>query len=127
MPQYSNIGFDIGGGEYIVPDKSLSKTSNPKVHIAKFGDGYEQRLRKGINNREEQFEVSFENRTISEINKITEFLDPILGVTAFDFTIPSSSSNNLISIKVVATTYNRTYNYNNFNSLTATFRRVYEL
>ena len=75
MPVYSSIGFDIGGGEYVVPDKSLSKTSSPKVHLAKFGDGYEQRLRKGINSIEEQFEVSFENR-----NTLIKIIDIFLNI-----------------------------------------------
>ena len=125
MPANSIGFFNPHTSTYIAPDKSLTKTSTPKVHVAKFGDGYEQRIAKGINNKQEQFNVSFENRTILEIDNIVKYFDDILGVTCFSFTIPATSGT-IKTCKVVCETYNRTYSYNNFNSLTATFRRVYE-
>ena len=122
-----SLGFQLPDTlEYIVPDKSLTKSSTPKIHLAGFGDGYEQRLAKGINNKNEKYSLSFENRPIAEINKIVTYFDEILGVTALDFTIPGESAANPTTIKVVCETYNRTFEYNNFNSLDAEFRRVYE-
>ena len=126
MPAGSIGFFNPHTNTYIAPDISVTKSSTPRVHLAKFGDGYEQRIAKGINNKDEKFNVSFENRTILEINNIVKYFDDVLGVTCFEFTLPAESSGTVKTCKVVCETYNRTYSYNNFNSLNATFRRVYE-
>ena len=123
------IGFGVGGGTgNVVPDKGLSRSSTPSVHKISFGDGYEQRIAKGINSIAESYSASFNNRTKEEIDDIIAFLDSQKGVTAFNFTIPDSnaSSNDETVIKVVCDTYNSSYSYGDFYSATATFRRVFE-
>ena len=68
------IGFTVG---VIVrtPDKMLSRSTQPKVRVASFGDGYEQRLPDGINTLKETFSVSFNTRTKVEIDDIVTFFD----------------------------------------------------
>ena len=67
------IGFTTSaafGSRAIRPDKSLTRKSKPKVHLATFGDGYEQRLADGINSIAEVFNLSFATRTKEEIDDI---------------------------------------------------------
>ena len=42
-----------GAAAYATPDKGLSRGSNPSVLVARFGDGYEQRVADGINSLKE--------------------------------------------------------------------------
>lgn len=41
------------------PDHEESLSQDPTVHIAKFGDGYEQRSATGLNNAPEKWSLSF--------------------------------------------------------------------
>ena len=119
------IGFDIGG-KNIVPDKQLTKSTSPKVKLASFGDGYEQRLRDGINSLSESYSLSFETRTKEEIDDIIQFFELKGGVVPFSFTIPDSNSGGEKTVKVVCPDYSQTYSYDEYYSCSATFRRVYE-
>ena len=127
------IGFTTSvafGGKAIRPDKSLSRSSKPKIHLATFGDGYEQRLADGINSVKETFSVSFATRPKADIDDIVGYLDSLKGVTAFSFTIPDSNgseaSGTETTIKVVCDGFDITYDYGDFYSASAKFRRVYE-
>ena len=108
------------------PDKSMTRSTKPRVHIATFGDGYEQRLADGINTLEETFNISFNTRTKEEIDDIVAFFENKAGVTAFTYTIPDSNNSGETAIKVVCSTWNKVWNYGDYYSATATFRRVYE-
>lgn len=114
------------GSRDILPDKGLTRNSNPRVLVARFGDGYEQRIANGINSIDESFNVTFNNRTKEEIDDITGYLGSLNGVTAFSYTIPDSNNSGETTIKVVCDTFTQNYSYNDFYSASATFRRVYE-
>ena len=123
------IGFIYTGSTYATPDKQLTKTSNPRVLSAKFGDGYEQRIADGINVLEETYSLSFRNRTKEEIDDIVAFLDTKQNVTNFTLTLPDSNNTTRSGerdVKVVATTYSVNYTYDNFYSLNVSLRRVFE-
>ena len=120
------LGFVIGVTN-IVPDKQFSRSTAPKVRVATFGDGYEQRLRNGINSLKEEYSLTFNNRTKSDIDDIVTFFDTQHGVVPFNFTIPDTNgSGGETTIKVVCDNYTKKYDYDDFYSCTATFRRVYE-
>jgi phage-related protein len=131
------IGFTTTatyGAREITPDKSLARKASPRIRVAKFGDGYEQRIVDGINSIEESYTVNFNNRDKEVIDDIVGYLES-LGSASFEFTIPDS---NQISstppntageriIKVVCGQYNLNYdNHPTSYSCSATFRRVYE-
>ena len=122
------LGFEIvvDSGTYYRPDKSLRRKSKPKVHLATFGDGYEQRLADGINSITEIYSVSFATRPKADIDDIVAFFDSKQGVTAFDFTIPDSNNSGETTIKVVCDSFDISYDYGDFYSASAKFRRVYE-
>lgn len=124
------IGFNTTashGNRDIVPDRSLARTSRPRVLKVQFGDGYEQRVAEGINNINESYAVTLNNRPKAEIDDVIAFLDSLNGVTAFNFTIPDTNAGGSeTTIKVVCEDYGLTYNNDEGYSCSATFRRVYE-
>ena len=77
------IGFSTTssyGNRQIVPDKGVSSTETPRVLLASFGDGYEQRIANGINSLEQTFSLSFKTRTKAEIDDIIAFFVSLKGV-----------------------------------------------
>jgi phage-related protein len=118
-----------GAAAYATPDKGLSRGSKPSVLVARFGDGYEQRVADGINSLQESYNISFNNRTKAFIDDVVSFLDAKNGAANFTFTLPDSNNTTRTGekdIKVVCDSYNTTYAYDDFYNLTATLRRVYE-
>jgi len=113
----------------VTPDKTMARNITPRVIQAQFGDGFEQRIIDGINNINEEYSVSFNSRSKQEINAIISTFNTRAGVTAFDFTIPTTAANGSDSettIKVICSTYNQSYDSDGFYSCSATFKRVYE-
>lgn len=119
------LGFNVGGPiGNVVPDRNIGQTSKPNIHKISFGDGYEQRIQKGINNITESFTISFNNRPNTEIDAIMDFLDTQAGVTKFAFTVPNGTGER--TVQVVCEDYSQTYYNTEINSCSATLRRVYE-
>jgi|TARA_R110000744_G_scaffold98835_2_gene191058 phage-related protein len=120
------IGFTVGV-TVRTPDKMLARTTNPQVKVASFGDGYEQRLPDGINTLKESYSVSFSTQPKADIDDIVAFFDTNKGVVPFNFTIPDTNAGGgEKTIKVVCPTWNQVYDYGDYYSCTATFKRVYE-
>ena len=130
MPQFqfTIAAGDIGTGDpasdtVVVADRGLSRSSANKVLTARFGDGYEQRVRDGINIKMDSFAITFANRTATDINRIAAFFDAKAG-NNFDFTVTDHAGDT--TIKVVCDNYDINYLADNFHSMSASFRRVYE-
>lgn len=120
------LGFNVGGSVgNVVPDRNIGQTSKPTTYKIEFGDGYEQRLQRGINSIRESFSISFNNRPNTEIDAIMDFLDSKGGVTSFDFTLPNGTGER--TVKVVCEEYSQTYYNTQINSCSASLRRVYEV
>ena len=121
------IGFTDLTSTVRTPDKGMTKSSSATVHKIQFGDGYMQRVTEGINPIKESYQVSFSNRTITDIDDIVAFLDNKKGVTAFNFTVPdTNSSGNEKTIKVICESYNLNWINGIASTVSATFLRVYE-
>ena len=102
-------------------DFSASESSQPRAHKFASGDGYEQRIRFGLNTDAKEWNLQFKNRTNTERDSILAFFETQAGVTSFDWTPPRGSAGKYVceqwSIEMVA------YNYTN---ITAKFRQVFE-
>lgn len=121
------IGFNYGGSTNAIPDKTMTRKSKPKVLTANFGDGYQQRIADGINSIDEVYTLRFKNREKAFIDDVVDFLDGKKGVTNFDFVVPDpSAGSNEKTIKVICSDYSTNFEYDNFYTLTTTFKRVYE-
>ena len=120
-----NGGANISGFSAAVPvDKGFTRQNTPRIHAVSFGDGYEQRIADGINTLDQTMNVSFSTRPKAEIDDIVAFFESLGGVSKFRMTIDDSNGDE--TIKVVCKTWNQTWAFDNFYSLTATFERVYE-
>tara|TARA_B100000035_G_scaffold25638_1_gene20113 strand:- start:20258 stop:20776 length:519 start_codon:yes stop_codon:yes gene_type:complete len=100
-------------------DRGIGKKSTQRVLVANFGDGYEQRIKDGLNTKDETYNIKFNNRPWEEIELISAFLDV---KTPENFTITIHQED----IKVVCDDYSVTVTQNENQSLTANLRRVYE-
>mgnify|MGYP001167079631 FL=1 len=124
------IGFQISGTNIttatIRPDNDLTRSTKPLVRVVKFGDGYEQRGKKGINSLQESYSIQLKNREKATADDIIKFFDDKGSVTSFDFTVPDeNSTNSERTIKVVCDNYSIKYGNGNFYTISATFRRIY--
>ncbi|ATI62785.1 phage tail protein [Edwardsiella tarda] len=69
----------------VLPDMQVS--AEPKVHVVKFGDGYEQRAPVGINNNLKVYDITIRvNR--QDVCELEDFFARHGGVTAFLWTPP---------------------------------------
>ena len=117
----SNItGFSAG----VSVDKGFTRSNTPVIHAITYGDGFEQRVANGINNLQQTMAVTFNTRPKAEIDDIVAFFESLGGVSKFQMTIDDSNANE--TIKVVCKSWQQTWDYDNFYSLSATFERVYE-
>jgi phage-related protein len=88
------IGFIVTGvnTSKVIPDRSLTNSSTTTVRVAKFGDGYQQRVADGLNSVGSSFSLSFNNRTKEDIDDIVAFFESKKGVASFSFTYPDTNS-----------------------------------
>ena len=123
-----NSGGNITGfSAPVAPDRGFTKQTTPNVLISKFGDGYEQRKIRGINNMVEIYELSFSNRPNTETDDLEAFFISSAGVSKFTFTIPDSNEGTgEKDIKVVCEEWSKSHTQTTATSLTAKLRRVYE-
>ena len=104
------LGFTVSAitDSKVVPDKTLTKQTQPRVRIQRFGDGYEQRIVDGINNITENYTLTFTNRSKTESDDIIAFFDTQAGVAAFNFTIPDTNSTSTTTSVTSGSTSNTT-------------------
>tara|TARA_B100000424_G_scaffold126126_1_gene95527 strand:+ start:437 stop:805 length:369 start_codon:yes stop_codon:yes gene_type:complete len=118
--------FDSSGvGSDVSPSYSPQLTVENNLIKVVLGDGYEQRLQKGINATRRTFSLSFLNRSDTVTTNILNFLaDPNKGnngAKAFDWTPPFGSTGKWTcenpSVTMVA---------HDLNDIELTFREVFE-
>lgn len=103
------------------PDWGTQQNRKPRVKVASFGDGYQQRVADGINTNPKNWTVAFNARTDTEAGQIMAFLDLRAGVEAFDWTDPDG-----VAGKYVCSEYSKTDTRYNLNNVNATFVQVFE-
>ena len=123
-----NDGSNITGfSSAVQPDKQMTRANTPRVHFAQFGDGYEQRLQDGINSLAQEIAVTFQTRPKAEIDDLVAFFESLAGVTKFRFDLADSNAGSSTeTIKVVCSEWEQSWEYDDYYTLDATFRRVYE-
>lgn len=84
----------------IPPQENPSGDIQFKVRKAEFGDGYSQRVQRGINNKKQRWPFTFVG-TNAEIDPIVEFMDEHEGAVSFWYTPPFS----LVPILFVCESY----------------------
>lgn len=111
----------------VVYDRGIQQAPEPRVLKAQFGDGYEMRVRDGINNTPRSWGLTFNNRTKEDIDNLYAFFNRLASVDTCKLTIPDQTeSGNEFTATVVIEDYNRVMSYDNFYSLSCTAREVFE-
>jgi phage-related protein len=104
-----------------IPDWSPSFKVNPRVSKVEFGDGYAQRLGKGLNTTLESVSLTFSGRSDSEAAAILAFFERRGGVEPFTAQIGFNSP---IKKYVTEGEWTHTIEYKDHNTITATFQEV---
>jgi phage-related protein len=115
----TTVGTSTGG---TTPDFSLNKKSEPRVRSTQFGDGYQQRLRYGLNTNPKSWDLRWTAKSNSDADAIEAFFDARGGAESFNWTPPAGGGTG----KYICTSWNRELQYANINIITATFVQVFE-
>jgi len=115
----TTVGTSTGG---TTPDFGASRKSAPAVRSVKFGDGYEQRLVFGLNQNPKEWSLTWTAKSNSDADAIEAFFDARGGQESFDWTPLDEATPS----KWVVSEWNREFRYANVNTITATFRQVFE-
>lgn len=103
------------------PSFEATESSTPRVRETQFGDGYEHRIRWGLNTNPKEWTLVFSNRSDTERDEIIAFLDARGGAESFTWTPPGASAGQFVCKK-----YQKTLSNCNNNQIQATFRQVFE-
>jgi phage-related protein len=104
------------------PTYSATKTSAPKMRKVQFGDGYEHRIRFGLNQNPKEWRLTF-NVSDADANVIEAFLDARADDGAnFDWMPPDDTT----SYKWVCDSWTRELFEFQQSRIDATFRQVFE-
>lgn len=103
------------------PSFEATETSKPRVRKFASADGYEQRVRFGLHTDPKEWSLTFANRTDTERDDITAFLDARGAYESFDWTPPRGSAG-----KYVCEEWQVTLLSCNNNTIQAVFREVFE-
>lgn len=101
------------------PAPGATESVEPRVRTAAFGDGYQQRVGDGINNRPRSWSLSFLG-PVARTDEIAAFLEAANGVTSFDWTPPYGPAG-----KFVCRAWSRGVPSLYIQSISATFDEVY--
>ena len=106
----------------VSPSFGASKSSAPQQQITSF-NGYEQRVKFGINQNPKLWNLSWENITETESDEIETFLNARADDgDNFDWTPPDEST----AYKWVCDTWEKTMPYAGRANINASFRQVFE-
>ena len=108
------------------PAYGVTKTSQPNIRTTQFGDGYQARIRFGMNQNPKVYRLTF-NVSETESDVIENFLDARASDTTgtdscFTWTPPGESS----SGKYICPSWTKTIPYLNRAIIRATFQEVFE-
>jgi phage-related protein len=103
------------------PTYEATEASEPRARRFQAGDGYEQRIRFGLNTDAKQWSLNFAAKTNTERDDILTFLEARAAVESFDWTPPRG-----IAGKYVCEKWQVTLQSENSSTIQATFRQVFE-
>lgn len=107
----------------IEPDYNAQKNSAPRIRRVQLGDGYQVRLRYGLNQNMKVWTLTFQNISEADSDTIEAFLDARADDGAsFDWQPPGSST----SYKWVCPSWTKSIPYANLATINATFEQVPE-
>jgi phage-related protein len=117
-------GGAAGGRPFLPyePDNALDLEMTPRVYLASFGDGYEQRARRGLNHKLQKWSVTYDLKQRVLAEAVYDFFDSLDGVETFQWVPPGESQARLF----VARSYKKSLPYGDrfAQTITTTFEEV---
>ena len=107
----------------IEADFGAVKNSAPVMRTVKFGDGYEQRVKFGINQDPKKWQLTFANISEADSDTIETFLEARnADGTAFSWSPPDETA----TYKWICEAWSKTIPSAGLATINATFRQVFE-
>lgn len=103
------------------PSFDATEVSKPRVRKFEAGDGYQQRIRFGLNTDPKEWNLQFLNRDDNERDEILAFLEARNAVESFDWIPPRGATG-----KYICEQWQATLSSCNNNQIRATFTQVFE-
>lgn len=103
------------------PSFEATEVSRPRVRKFEAGDGYQQRIRFGLNTDPKEWNLQFSNRDDTERDAILAFLEARDAVESFDWTPPRG-----VAGKYICEEWQTTLSNCNNNQIRATFKQAFE-
>ena len=104
------------------PKYDYNITRNPEINVITFGDGFQQRLTKGLNQNPVSIDLRFDLSQTESNTAITFLNERISDGESFTFTVPNEN----VAKNFVCTTYSTSIPYLNRVVLSCTFEEVFE-
>ena len=104
------------------PKYGYTVTRSPKMNVLSFGDGFQQRLTKGLNQNPVSLNLRFDLSQTESNTAITFLNARITDGESFTFTIPNENVNK----NFTCTNYNTSIPFLNRVILSCTFQEVFE-
>lgn len=105
------------------PEYPPTEVSKPRARRVSLGDGYEQRVRFGLNTDLKTWQLTFKARSNTETLQIRSFFEQRGGVESFTWTPPLWGA---AQGQYVCDEWQISADAYNLNTITATFRQVAE-
>lgn len=116
----ATVGTSTGG---TTPDFGAARKSQPIVRKVQFGNGYEQRLTYGLNQNPRVWDLTWTAKDSTDADAIEAFFDARAADNASFTWTPLDETT---AYKWVVESWSRDLRYANVNTITATFRQVFE-
>jgi phage-related protein len=104
------------------PAPGSTVTTTPRVRLVRFGDGYSQRTRDGLNTIERERRLIWREIPKAHAHAIVAFLEARGGAEAFWYTFPGEPAPE----KVICPSWSEQPEAVNVSTVTAAFQRVYD-
>ena len=105
------------------PSASTTQTRSPKIYLAEYGDGYEQRAAAGINTRRLEASVSWDGLTHSHANIILQFFEARGAHEPFTYTLLPDTVNR----RWVCSSFGRAEIDSHGSTVSASWREVFDI
>lgn len=111
----------------VIYDRGIAQAPKPRVLKAQFGDGYEMRVRDGINNTPRSWGLNFANKPKADADDLYTFMNRLAEVDTAKLTVPdTNASGSEETVVVILEGYTKTMAYDNFYTISVTAREVFE-
>jgi phage-related protein len=110
----------------VAPSYGIQKDHRPNFKRTKFGDGYEQVAKFGINNNPQEWTLTFENISESDSDSIETFLNSRADDAASFNWLPPNESGSATDYQWRCFEWNKRIDYPTVATISCTFTQVFE-